>query len=202
MSEQVQSIVDEIRRALLGAAQSGDGEGMPEQLLWVPRDGVRIVRFLTEFSKDEIIKVTMHDKFRSFYPQPCLKHYGEPCPFCGAKGVRTTTQYVFTVFDYDSGSKKIVVFKASPGAALEDLMNHYDVYGTIKDRDFNLKKLGVGPRTRVRASPATPTPTPYTGTLSKPFSEVKVLEILKPLIRQRTLPEGVAPGSDDEEEEE
>lgn len=191
-------IVDEIRKSLREASEQGEGgSGMPDALLWIPSDGQRQVRFLTEFTSEEIVKVTMHDKFKLFYPQPCLRYYGEPCLF-HVKGVRTKTHYHFTVWDYESASKKIFAYKAIPGGAIEDLIEYHDTYDTIKDRDFILKKIGTGPKTRVRARPATPTPTPYEGRLNKPYSEAKIIEILRPLVRVKTLPAGLSAEADEE----
>ena len=177
------SFVELIRKALNDAA-SGGGGGLPDELLFVPKDGKKLGRFLSEFDKPTA--VIMHDKWQALMPQPCLKQYGEPCQFHGSD-FRTTTWYAWTVWDYEAKAKRVGVWKASLQSPVERLLDIFDMNGTIKDRDIELSRVGQGTKSRYKARPTTPGPTPFEGPVDMPYSDEKVLEILKGMVSKLTL---------------
>jgi hypothetical protein len=186
-------ITETIRKSL---SEGSSGGGMPDELLLVQRDGAKMVRFLAEF--DKAVPVIMHDKWEILRPQPCLKYYDEPCPV-HVEAFRSVTWYVWTVWDYESQSKRVAMWKPTLASPVEDLLDLFDTNGTIMDRDIELRRMGTGTKSRwkIRAQ----APTPFEGKLSKPFSEEKTIEILKGLVTKRTLEEaGAKPKSGAEEE--
>ena len=180
-AEAAKSIVESIRKALHEGGQGG-GNTLQEILL-VPKDGKKLIRFLTEF--DKALPIIMHDQFKVMYPQPCLRYYEEPCPFHGESGFRETTQYAFTVWDYESQSKRVAMWKATAAGPMEDLLYQFDKNSTITDRDWEIKRSGTGTKGTTRARSMDPAP--FEGKLSQPFPEERVMEIVKGLIAARTL---------------
>lgn len=194
MVEPNKSLVETIRKAL---TEGGNGGGIPAGILFIPSDGLKRLRLLSEF--DQGIAIIMHDRFKVMFPQPCLKYYGEDCPFHGSD-FKTKTWYAWTVYDYENGEKKIGLWKTTLNSPVEQLMDLYDSNGTIMDRDVEMRKVGTGPKTRVKVK-ALP-PAPFEGKLSKPIPEEKVMEIVKGLITKRTLDaDETAPATEPAEEE-
>lgn len=192
MAENVPSITETIRKSLV---EGNSGSGMPDELLLVQKDGSKLVRFLSEF--DKAIPIIMHDKWEVLRPQPCLKYYSEPCPF-HIEGFRTVTWYAWTLWDYESKAKRIGLWKATTASPVEDLLELHDSNGTITDRDIELRRVGSGTKSRwrIRVRP----PAPFEGTLSKPFAEDKVVEILKGMVQKREIEGAVAKPAAEEEE--
>lgn len=188
------NLTETIRKAL---TESSAGGSMPQEILLVPKDNAKRLRLLSEF--DEAVSIIMHDKFQVLFPQPCLKYYGEPCPFHNVEGIRTVTWYAWTVYDYENEAKRIGLWKATLASPIEQLLDLFDANGTIKDRDVEMKKIGSGPKTRVKVKPLPVSP--YSGKLNEPFKEAKIMEIVKGLITKRTLDEPAADKPAEPEEE-
>lgn len=183
MGEKASSFVESVRKALNDAANSGSG--LPEELLFVPKDGKKVVRFLNEFDPPGAT-ILMHDKWQVLMPQPCLKQYNETCPFHGSD-VRLRTQYAWTVWDYEAKSKKIGLWPATLQSPVERLLDIYDMFNTIRDRDVELSRVGTGTKARWKARPMTPTATPFEGPMDQPYSEEAIMNIVKGMITKRTL---------------
>lgn len=200
MPEKPASVVDQIRKALAegGEKAEGGGGGMPSELFFVAKDGVKVVRFLTEFNAATAIK--MHDWFGHFYPQPCFKYYNKVCPFCKASNsnIKTNTWYAWTVYDYESQSKRLAMFKTTLASPLEDLVEIYDANEqTILDRDITIKRSSSGEgKTHYRARAKNPSE--FTGKFKKPFTEEKIFQILQGTIKIVAVPAEEAAPSEEE----
>lgn len=156
---------------------------MPQEILLIGKDTPKRLRMLSEF--DEAFSIIMHDKFQVLFPQPCLKYYSEPCPFHNVEGIRTVTWYVWTVYDYENASKRIGLWKATLASPIEQLLDLYDANGTIKDRDIEMRKIGQGPKTRVKVK-VLPVSV-FEGKYHEPYKEDKIMEIVKGLITKKTI---------------
>jgi hypothetical protein len=207
--EQPVDIVEHIRQKM---KEGGGSSNMPPELFFVPKDGKKRIRFLSEFN--EAIEVVMHGKYGVMMPQPCLEYYGMECPFHGRKW-NTTTQYAWTVYDYESKQKKVFMSTLTQYSAMDDLMAIWDEskdkFGnkTIKDRDIVIRRSG-GDKAAYRARDKGPSE--FDGEFSKPFSEKKVRAILQGLIAFKTEPKdddddeddakprGAKPKDDDEDD--
>jgi hypothetical protein len=215
--EKPASVVDEIRRELREGAKNGGGSGLPEKLFFVPKDGVKTVRFLSDFN--DAVKFIMHDMWGSgagnkggMMPQPCLKYYGKKCPFCDGeyKGRRFTSLpwYAWTVYDYEAEAKRVMVWRASQYHPLEYLIDIYEANGTLTDRDIKIERLPIPGRrgTRYKAKPVQKEETEFEGRQSKPFSRDAIFEILRDLIRYETIDQlrkdHEREGDEDDEEDE
>lgn len=194
MAEAVKnSIVDSIRKSLNESSQQG---GATEEFI-LAKDSEKLVRFFTEFT--DAIGIVMHDKFENLYPQPCLKYYDKPCPFCNAPGFRTTTQYAFTLWDYERQEKRLGLWKATTASPLEDILDAFDDNDTILDRDFKLKRQGQGTKGRWKAKPQAQEP--FKGAVIQPFTKEKVFEILKGKIQRETVEKDEAVAAPEKKEE-
>lgn len=196
--EKPKSVVERIRKKLRDAEESSGGN-MPDTMAFIAKDGIKRWRFLTDF--DEALPVTMHDKYGSMYPQPCLKYYDKNCPF-HEKPIRTSEQYVFTVYDYEMGQKLWYMVKATRNSCLEDLLEIFDENGTITDRDIQVKRLGEGKKTHYKAKELAHKPTKFEGKSKQAFTSDFIFKELKQLINVSKPPKDENGEEEPEENEE
>lgn len=155
------------------------------------REGTKLrVRFLTDM--DDGMEVTFHDSFEKSLNVPCQEHFGRNCPYCEDETLRTRSQYVWSVYNYDAKEVQLFMFPVNNCTPIPALMAMYENYGTIVDRDFVIsvtgkqqnKTFSVVPMDKVK----------FRNDKAKPFSEKAILTML-----DKAFPCDV---SDDEEEDE
>lgn len=186
MGESV-SFTEAIKKALQESAAGG--LSMPEEIFFVGQDEIKKGRFLSEW--DGRTAIVMHARFQYMMAQPCLKQYGDPCPF-HADGVlkpkETLTWYAWTLWSYEASAKRLGLWKPSQNTPIGQMLDLFELKSTIRDRDALFTKSGKGPKTQTRVK-MWMDPEPFAGTDVQPFSEARVLEIVKGLIKKRTVEE-------------
>ena len=98
------------------------------------------VRFLTDM--DDGMEVTFHDSFEKSLNVPCQEHFGRACPHCEDDSLRTRSQYVWSVYNYDTKEVQLFMFPVNNCTPIPALMAMYENYGTITDRDFVISVSG------------------------------------------------------------
>lgn len=185
------SLVDKIKSDV---KKSGSNKG---KLLFI-REGVKSrVRFLNDMGDG--MEVTFHDNFAAgITPVPCQEIFGRHCPYCDEEAdVRTRSQYIWSVWDYDAKEVKLFMFPVNNCSPIPALMAMYENYGTLTDRDYVIsvsgkkqnKTYAVIPMDKVR----------FRNEKAKPYSEKAILKIL-----DKAYPCDAASddeGDEDEEEE-
>lgn len=201
MGEKSLSVVEKIRKAVREGNKRG-GAGIPDEILFVPKDNQKVVRWLSEF--DEPVIIRMHDKFKFMYPQPCFKYYGKKCPFDamdGEDGFRTDEFYFWTVYDYESEAKKILMARPGGQSPVEDMLEMFEANGTLKDRDYKIIRVPAPKGTKYKVRPVQGKPTKYEGKKNTPYSEEKVFAVAKGLItKTKTEDQDEGPGGNDDED--
>lgn len=132
------------------------------------------VRFLTDM--DDGMEVTFHDSFEKSINVPCQEHFGRTCPYCDEEDLRTRSQYVWSVYNYDTKEVQLFMFPVNNCSPIPALMAMYENYGTIVDRDFVIsvsgkqqnKTFSVVPMDKVK----------FRNDKAKPFSEKAILKML------------------------
>lgn len=151
--------------------KSGANKG---KFLYV-RDGMKVrVRFLQEL--DDGLEVIMHDSFDKGINVPCLEQYGKDCPYCGDDELRTRSNYVWSVWDYDSNEVKLMMYPVNNCSPIPALLALNETYGTIMDRDYIIsvhgkqqnKQFSVVPLDKVK----------FRNEKAKPFSEKTIWNIV------------------------
>jgi hypothetical protein len=199
--EKKEGVLDAIRKALKGGGKGQNGHTMPEELLFVPVDGVKVVRFLSDLNDEEALPLQMHDKFKEFMPQPCFKYYGKKCPFDGLGGkYRESTFYGFTVYDYENERKRLFLVRPSGLSAMDDLVEIYEKNGTLKDRDIKIIRVSTGDnKSKYKAREVQGQPTEYTVKNKRnPFSTEKVYAIVRGMITV-VKPKAIDPDLEDDD---
>lgn len=105
------------------------------------REGQKVrVRFLTDM--DDGMEVTFHDSFEAGVNVPCQELFGRNCPYCDDDSLRTRSQYIWSVWDYDAKEVKLFMFPVNNCSPIPALMAMYENYGTICDRDYVISVSG------------------------------------------------------------
>lgn len=121
-----------------------DAGNSKRTVIYFSADSKRRVRFLTDLDKAE--EYVFHSNFQKGIETLCQEHVGKPCPFCNIEeeGFSTYTKYVLSIYDYDSGEVKVMAVKATGITPIPSLIEYYEQYGTLLDRDYIIKKVGKG----------------------------------------------------------
>lgn len=105
------------------------------------REGVKQrVRFLTDM--DDGMEVTFHDSFERSVNVPCQEAFGRSCPYCDDESLRTRSQYVWSVYNYDTKEVQLFMFPVNNCSPIPALMAMYENYGTLTDRDYVISVTG------------------------------------------------------------
>lgn len=171
-------------------AKSGTNK---KEIIFFSKDTVKRVRFLQEL--DAGFEIDFHNDYNAHIYQPCLDPENhEECPCC-QDGVNIQEQYVWSVWDYDTSSVKIILQKATGISPIPALIEMYEEYGTLMDRDYKIKKIGQGTGGSFSVTPLDKER--FKNSKAKPFTRKQVDEILK-----KAYIEDSESDTDDEEEEE
>lgn len=117
--------------------KSGANKG---KILYV-REGSKVrVRFLQEL--DDGLEVVMHDSFEKSINVLCQEQLGKSCEYCEMDGLRTRSNYVWSVWDYDSNEVKLLMYPVNNCSPIPALLALNETYGTIMDRDYVISVHG------------------------------------------------------------
>ena len=164
------------------------------EIMYFAPDSVHRVRFLTEL--DAGMSVEMHNQFGNGADDsiftPCLDPEDhEDCELCKQE-IPTQEWYAWSVWDYDNNSVKLIFQKATGVSPIPSLIEMYEEYGTILDRDYKIKKVGKGTSGSYTITPLDKSV--FKSKKAKPYSESKIKEIIAKAY-------GAYKDSDDEDEE-
>ena len=132
------------------------------------------VRFLTDM--DDGMEVTFHDSFEQEINVPCQELMGRNCPYCDDDSLRTRSQYIWSVWNYDTKEVQLFMFPVNNCSPIPALMAMYENYGTITDRDYVIsvsgkqqnKTFSVVPMDKVK----------FRNEKAKPYSEKAIIKML------------------------
>ena len=139
------------------------------------REGNKVrIRFLTDM--DDGMEVTFHDSFEKSLNVPCQEHFGRACPYCEDETLRTRSQYIWSVWNYETKEVQLFMFPVNNCSPIPALMAMYENYGTITDRDYVIsvsgkqqnKTFSVVPMDKVK----------FRNEKAKPYSEKAILKML------------------------
>jgi hypothetical protein len=139
------------------------------------REGQKVrVRFLNDM--DEGMEVKFHDSFERGINVPCQELFGRNCAYCEDDDLRTRSQYVWSVYDYESKEVKLFMFAVNNCSPIPALMAMYETYGTLTDRDFVITVTGKQQNKTFSVVPMDKNK--FRNEKAKPFSEKAILKML------------------------
>lgn len=127
-------LVDKIKNDV---KKSGSNKGK----IFYVRDGQKArVRFLRDM--EDGIEVVFHDSFERGINVPCNETFGKRCKYCGDDNVRTRSVYAWPIYNYENDEVQILMYPVNNYTPIPQLMNAYETYGTIVDRDYMIGVTG------------------------------------------------------------
>lgn len=162
------NLIKEMKEAV---AKSGSSK---KEILYFGADSSHRVRFLQEL--DSGYSIEFHSNWDPQIFTPCKDpvDHGD-CELC-KDGIALQEQYVWSVWDYDSNAVRLLMFKATGISPIPGLIEMYEEFGTILDRDYKIKKVGKGMGGSYVVTPLDKSK--FRNTKAKPFSEKMVKELI------------------------
>lgn len=153
-------------------------------------DKVR-VRFLTDM--EDGLEVVFHDSYALGVNVPCQEAFGRECKYCEDQDLRTRSQYVWSVYDYEAKEVKLLMAPVNQCSPVPQIAAVYESYGTLTDRDYEIKRQGKGQNTTYTVLPLEKKV--FRNKKVKPLSEQSILKII-----DKAYPDEETDYTDDEEE--
>ena len=181
--------LDQIKTAVKNSGSS------KKDILYFGADTSKRIRFLQEL--DDGHSYTFHSDFETKIYEPCQDQEDhEDCKLC-QQGIGTKEVFVWSVYDYDTSSVKLLAIKATGISPVPALIEFFEEYGTIMDRDYKIKKVGKGMGGSYTVTPLDKEK--FGVKKAKPYSEKEIWEMFKKAYSSKDVDDE---DDDDEEEEE
>lgn len=132
------------------------------------------IRFLTDM--DDGMEATFHDSFEKSINVPCQDLFGRGCPYCEEEGLRTRSQYIWSVYDYEAKEVKLFMFPVNNCSPVPGLMAMFENYGTLTDRDYVISVSGKGTTKTFSCVPMDKVK--FRNEKAKPYAEKAILKML------------------------
>lgn len=174
-------------------AKSGTSK---KEVLYFAPDSVKRVRFLQELDTGHMIE--FHSDFDTHVYEMCKDPDDhENCKLCNDE-IPILENYVWSVWDYDSNAVRLLCMKATGISPIPALIEMFEEFGTIKDRDYKIKKVGKGTGGSFVVTPLDKST--FRNSKAKPYTEKQIREILEKAFASTNDSEDEE--DEDEEEEE
>lgn len=142
------------------------------------------IRFLQDL--EDGYEVDIHSNWDEGLTAVCGKEYGQGCKYCDKneelaedneeQKYDTNTNYVWSVYDYDTNKVELMVFKVNRCSPIPPLVAMYENYGTLTDRDYVITQVGKGIAKSFTVIPQDKSK--YMNAKAKPYSKQAMLKIL------------------------
>ena len=165
MSNLIKQMKDQI-------AKSGSAK---KEVMFFSPDSVKRVRFLQDL--DEGFMFQFHNDYNAGIYEPCKDPEDhESCELCKDQ-ISIIENYVWSVWDYDSSSVRLICIKASGVSPIPAFIEMFEEFGTITDRDYKIKKVGKGTGGSFVITPLDKER--FKNAKAKPYTEIEVKKILE-----------------------
>lgn len=183
--------MDLIKKMKDRIAKSGTSK---KEILYFGKDSVKRVRFLQEL--DEGYTFQFHSNWDPSIYELCEDPEDHSdCKRC-KEGIALQDEFAWSVWSYDDQAVRILKFKASGVSPIPGLIEMFEEFGTIKDRDYKIKKVGSGMGGSYVVTPLDKER--FKNAKAKPFTEKQMLD----LFREAYKPKEDENDEEDEEYEE
>lgn len=184
------NFLDQIKTAVKNSGSS------KKDILYFGADSSKRIRFLQEL--DDGHSYIFHSDFETKIYEPCQDQEDhEDCKLC-QQGIGTKEVFVWSVYDYDTSSVKLLAIKATGVSPVPALIEFFEEYGTIMDRDYKIKKVGKGMGGSYTVTPLDKEK--FGVKKAKPFSEKEIWEMFKKAYSSKDVDDDDNDEEDEEEE--
>ena len=119
-------------------AKSGTNKG---KFLFFKDGTKKRVRFLTDM--EDGMSIMFHDSYSLGINVPCQEEFKRDCPYCENEELRTRPMFIWSVYDYEDKEVKLLMFPVNNFSPIPALTSMYEAYGTLLDRDYEIKQTGA-----------------------------------------------------------
>lgn len=139
------------------------------------KDGTKLrVRFLTDM--DDGMEITFHDSYERGINVACKEHFGKACEYCDDEDLRTRSQYVWSVWNYEAKEVQLFMFPVNSFSPVPALMAMWENYGTLTDRDYVISRAGKQTSTSYSVVPMDKVK--FRNEKAKAYSESQILKMI------------------------
>lgn len=132
------------------------------------------VRFLVDM--DDGMEVKFHDSFEQGINAPCQEIFGRDCPYCDDDSLRTRSQYIWSVYNYEAKEVQLFMFPVNNCTPIPALMSMYEEFGTLTDRDYVISVQGKAQNKSYTVVPMDKVK--FRNEKAKPYPERTILKML------------------------
>lgn len=132
------------------------------------------IRFLQDM--DEGMEITFHDSYELGINVPCQELFDRECPYCGDESLRTRSQYVWSVYNYEANEVQLFMYPVNNCTPIPAIMAMYENYGTLTDRDYVISVTGKAQNKTYSVVPMDKVK--FRNAKAKPYSDKAVLQMI------------------------
>ena len=144
-----------------------------KEIIYFAPDSVKRIRFLEELDEGKMFQ--FHSDYEAHIFELCKDPEDhENCSLCN-DDISILEQYAWSVWDYDSNAVRILCTKATGVSPIPALIELYEEYGTLKDRDIKIKKVGKGVGSSFTVTPLDKSR--FRNEKAKPYTEKQLRDI-------------------------
>lgn len=119
------------------AQKSGSNKS---KFFYVKEGEKRRIRFLQDM--EDGFKVVIHSSYQDQLTVPCQEVFDRDCRYCERDGMKTRTNFAWSVYDYDADEVKVFMFAVNNCTPIAGITAIYEAYGTLLDRDLVISVTG------------------------------------------------------------
>lgn len=112
------------------------------KIIFFKEGTVRRLRFLDDFPDG--YEIPWHSRWEGRIDCPCQEIYGRECEYCNDESIGIKMKYAWSVYDCEEKEVKILLVFGNRCSPAQVLAEAYEKYGTLKDREYEVKQLGSG----------------------------------------------------------
>ncbi|MBO7695467.1 MAG: hypothetical protein J6T10_22810 [Methanobrevibacter sp.] len=153
------------------AQKSGQNKG---KFFFVKDGQKKRIRFLQDLQDG--FEIVFHDNFEAGINVPCQETFGRSCQYCDEEGIRTRSQYIWSIWDCEDKEVKLFMYPMNNCSPIGQIAAMYETYGTLTDRDYVISVSGKQQNKQFSVIPMDKQT--FKNSKAKAISRSKFLEIL------------------------
>ena len=166
-------------------------------ILYIGKDSIKRVRFLDELDAGQ--QFQFHNDWDASIFQLCddMEDH-ENCAMCEQE-IALQDFFAWSVWSYDDNAVRILLYKATGVSPVPALIEMFEEFGTIKDRDYKIKKVGQGTGGSFVVTPLDKER--FKNAKAKSFTKKQMIDILKEAYPAKSDSDSKDDDEEDEEDE-
>lgn len=153
------------------AQKTGSSKG---KFFYVKDGEKRRIRFLQDL--EDGVEIVMHSSYEKGITVPCQEAFDRDCKYCEDDGMKTRTNFAWSVYDYEADEVRIFMFPVNQCSPIAGITAIYENYETLVDRDLVVSVSGKNTSKTYTVLPMDKSK--FRNTKAKPYSKTALLKLL------------------------